>query len=156
MNAYVIELSPISNHNKAHLIRYLIGMGWGIYHTHHVCIRYWWTAKWRYRYFSSPIFKRLILNLPIPWFIWSDSFSASSSPKILDVVLNYGDAYPKNHRELNWGYVRIVSDLRQNFLSVGRHLGIGFITNFITTKHDQKVGYKSILVGYEVGYKFTF
>ena len=27
MNAYVIELSPISNHNKAHFIRYLIGMG---------------------------------------------------------------------------------------------------------------------------------
>ena len=26
-NAYVPELSPISNHNKAHLIRYLIEMG---------------------------------------------------------------------------------------------------------------------------------
>ena len=42
-----------------------------------------------------------------------------------------------NHGELNRGYVRIVSDLRQNFLSVGCHLDIGFITNFITNLVDE-------------------
>ena len=119
------------NRNTSSLIRYLVEMGWGICHTHPIYIRDGWTAKRHYRYFSVPIFKCLILNYPIPRFVWTDSFDASSSPKILDVVLNCPDAYPKNHRELSWGYVRIVSDLRQNFLSVGRHLGIGFIPNFI-------------------------